>query len=158
MTTEFPSKRPAYERRYAKLHRNGYRTQVSALGATRRIQALHAIGYTRAQLQEAFGLSRKFLFLLSAGRVIRIDRGRDQKIREVYRTLCVQPLHKGFGASQVRTWAKKNGWFPPMAWDDIDDPNEQPSRYAHGRDRTKETARRRELRRGSEERQQQEAA
>jgi hypothetical protein len=108
----------------------GYRAQVSALGAQRRIQALVAIGYTFPMLSKETGLSEIYLRQLAHGiRSTRIDRRRDAKIREVYRTLCVQPLHKGYGPKRARLAAKAAGWYPPMAWDDIDSEKDRPSYY-----------------------------
>jgi hypothetical protein len=142
------SSQPGYSRRYVKHWRHGYRATIPALGLMRRMQALRAIGYTVPQLSEATGLSTVYLYQLSEGRRSeRINKRHAQKINEVYRTLCVQPCHNKGKSLRAKNYAKKRGWFPPMAWDDIDDPQERPSRYPHGRDRSTETARRRELRR-----------
>lgn len=120
--TRKKSDSPEYRRRYRKAHYAiGYRAHVPALGAMRRIQALRAIGYTVKQLSEATGLSEVYLSQLSLGvRSTRLSREIDQRIREVYRTLCVQPLHKSYSAKRARLAAQKHGWYPPMAWDDID--------------------------------------
>ena len=34
---------------------------------------------------------------------------------------------QGPGANRARTWAKRHGFAPPLAWDDIDDPDEKPN-------------------------------
>lgn len=128
------SRDPRYMVRYNKFYRAGYRRTVPAFGPMRRIRALHAIGYSRGMLCELTGLSDQFLYDLVKGRRFeRIDAERAKVIDEVYRTHCVQPLHKHPQANRVRTWAKKAGYYPPMAWDDIDDPKERPSRYPRRR-------------------------
>ena len=54
-----PSKRTEYARRYAKLHRNGYRLTVDSTVVVRIIKALQAIGYTREQIAERVGACDK---------------------------------------------------------------------------------------------------
>lgn len=153
------TKHPEYRNRYVKYWRHGYRARISAIGAMRRVQALRAIGYTVPQLAEATGLSTVYLYQLSEGRRSKqINKRNFQRIAEVYRTLCVQPLHNRGTALRAKNYAKKNNWYPPMAWDDIDDPTERPSRYPRGRDRSKEIERRRERRREQHQEDQQEAA
>jgi transcriptional regulator with XRE-family HTH domain len=115
------SKQPGYANKYTKYWRHGYRATIPALGSQRRIQALRAIGYTVPQLAEATGLSEVYLYQLSEGRRSeRINKRHAQQIVEAYRTLCVQPLHNKGTALRAKNYAKKRGWYPPMAWDDID--------------------------------------
>lgn len=120
------SRDPRYAVRYSKFYRAGYRRTTPALGPMRRIQALHAIGYSRSILCELTGLSDQFLYDLTRGRFTRIDAERARTIAEVYRARCVQPLHNGKPSASARTWARKAGYYPPMAWNDIDDPKERP--------------------------------
>lgn len=136
------SQDPEYRRRYAKLHRNGYRLSVPALGCQRRLQALQAIGYSWRQLEEITGLSRPCLRSLAHGKYTRIRaRTTAKPIIEAYRTLCVQPLHNTPSASKVRGYARMKGWAPPMAWDDIDDPNDQPKGVEGGGQLTEDEVR-----------------
>lgn len=132
-TAEYRSRNREYMCKYAKLHRNGYRLHVSALGTQRRLRALHAIGWTRPQLMELTGYSKSFLYSLtrvSPGsdhhKAVRVSRETDRLIKDLYRTLSVQPQHETPDAKKVRKWARKHGWAPPMSWDDIDDPLERP--------------------------------
>lgn len=144
------TKHPKYQAKRVKLWRHGYTGTITALGAMRRVQALRAIGWTVPALAEATGLSTAYLYQLSTGlRSQRINKRNAEAIDRAYRVLCVQPLHKGYGAKRARLAAKAAGWFPPMAWDDIDDPQERPTLHARrvgGK------------RRGGPEKQQQEAA
>lgn len=124
-----PSRQPKYYKRYMKLYSLGYRTQVPALGISRRVQALHAIGYSRPQLMAATGLDKNVLYRLSNKAPKRVTRETAQAVIETYRTLCVQPLHNTTSAKRARIFAAKQGWYPPMAWDDIDNPKDRPSYY-----------------------------
>lgn len=130
MTKRLHTKSRAYARQYARLRdAYGLRLMVPALGSTRRLQALRAIGYTNGQLAEATDHSEIFIRQLCAGRFRQIDKVRAERIAEVYRTLCVQPLHNTANAKRARAYARKFGWYPPMAWDDIDNPKDRPSLY-----------------------------
>lgn len=120
-----PSKQTAYAVKYAKFHRSGYRLTVSPLGARRRVEALHAIGYSHTDLIEATGFSKSWFVGLLTGETTRIQRKRDDKIRALYAALCVRPKYTE-AAAKARTHARKQGWAPPMAWDHIDNPTETP--------------------------------
>ena len=108
---------------------------VSALGVRRRLQALMAIGWTAADIALVVGCSpasiqqwtkpRKWVRLTTREEILRAwDR-----------------MHMTPGPSAVnRARARRKGWAPPLAWDDIDDPAEQPAAthqertYAHRED------------------------
>lgn len=93
-----------------------------AIGYTRRIRALYAIGYGPDSLAAACTVSRAMLSNLANGRYQEIDGRIAAEIRRVYRTLSRQP-----GPSRwARARALACGWPSPAAWDDIDDPAEQP--------------------------------
>lgn len=105
----------------------GYHATIPALGSQRRIQALRAIGYTIPQLAEATGLSTVYLDQLCNGRrSVRINKRNAELIDRAYRTLSVQPLHNTTQATRSRNNARRRGWHPPMAWNDIDNPKERP--------------------------------
>lgn len=88
-------------------------------GAARRVQALLRIGYTHPMLTERLGTpSRAF---------VRADNGRvtlrnHRRIVALYDELWMKPGPSKKGV----TWAIKNGYVSPLAWNDIDDPNEIP--------------------------------
>lgn len=122
MTTRIHSKNQSrtYARRYAKLCSTGFRLRVPALGSRRRLQALRAIGYSISRLSKETGLSEIYIRQFCKGRHENIRREYAETIDRVYRTLCVQPLHNSASAKKARLYAQRNGWYPPMAWDDID--------------------------------------
>jgi DNA-binding XRE family transcriptional regulator len=98
--------------------------RVPATGATRRVQALAALGWTRAQIADAAGLHEHGIGDVMAGSVTYVYRTTDQGIRRAYDALSMR-----HGRSvHARRRAAAAGWPPPLAWDDftIDDPATQP--------------------------------
>ncbi|GAA1765800.1 helix-turn-helix transcriptional regulator [Streptomonospora arabica] len=102
---------------------------IDATGARRRVQALQALGYSGADLARAAGISRRTVTALSspagADAVLPSTAGR---IARAYDELCMRPAADSKSARTMRTWAAKQGWLPPLAWDDdsIDDPGAVP--------------------------------
>lgn len=93
---------------------------VPALGARRRIRAMMALGWTHAHMKEQSGI-RTALVLNQRGDLI--ARATHDAIDVMYEALCMT-----LGPSErTRTRAAAAGYAPPLAWDDIDDPDEQPN-------------------------------
>lgn len=87
--------------------------------AQRRIKALHAIGYTHAHITAHLkpGLRSANVANASNGPYLRATTWRD--VDRVYRELAMTP-----GPSHLtRTRAATLGYQPPLAWDNIDDPD-----------------------------------
>jgi hypothetical protein len=136
MTTRNPNAKtlnPEYIKAYRAFHHKGGRRTEPILGVQRRLQALSAIGYSIPALVEATGLSDTTIQSLRKGwqqgangkPLLRIDKVRAKQIKAAYSLLSVQPCHNT-SANRTKTWARKQGWHPPMAWTDIDDPNDRP--------------------------------
>jgi len=113
-------------------------TPVDATGTRRRLQALIAIGWPQAALAARLGWApSNFCSLLGAPRVTaRTARA----ARTLYDDLWnVQPDEHGHAtrhaASRARNLARRNGWPPPIAWDDdtIAIPDAAPDRGAADR-------------------------
>ncbi|WP_406083084.1 hypothetical protein OHA01_26250 [Micromonospora zamorensis] len=97
-----------------------------ATGACRTAQGLAHYGYTSAQIAEASGLSDRTILHLYAGKAtIRVSK--DQALRAAAEKLIAAPRPTGWAAGMARNAARRNRWAPLLAWDDIDDPNEQPN-------------------------------
>lgn len=88
---------------------------LSALGSQRRIHALQALGWRQIDIAEAGGwaatedvdsiMNRKHVIITTA-----------QRVDEVYSKLCMT-----LGPSnRTRLYAARQGWAPPLAWDNID--------------------------------------
>lgn len=124
--TEYPSRTPRATARYAKEYRCGYRRLLPGWPATRRIQALQAIGYTLPQIAEGMGCHLNFVYKLSSQRATSLNKELDANLRRFYDTHMMQPQHNGQAAKKARAAAKRHGWAPPYAWDDIDELMSQP--------------------------------
>ena len=97
---------------------------VPATGTRRRVRALQAIGYSFPAIGEAASISPKTVADLCY-RSKRLDPETARAIAVAYELLCMTPRRGGY-ATRSRRAAAQKGWAPPLAWDDIDDPNEHP--------------------------------
>lgn len=96
---------------------------VPRVGATRRVQALLALGWAHRDLGAA-GISNSAQIVGAPGDLITV--GRWRQVRDVYDALSMTS-----GPSpETRGWAAKLGYAPPLAWDEdtIDDPHAAPDR------------------------------
>lgn len=96
---------------------------VPAIGARRRVEALARLGYTRADLSRRLGKHRDWIRKVTSNTLI--QRETFEIIAALYEQLCMTPA-TGPLANRTRTWATRQGWPPPLAWDDIDNPDERP--------------------------------
>lgn len=103
---------------------------VPAIGTTRRLRALLAIGWTLGDLAERVDLSRSRLSHLCMGRRELIHRDTAARVAGLYDALSMTvpedlppeqrpPRGCAVRARQRRQCAAK-GWPPPLAWDDDD--------------------------------------
>lgn len=103
----------------------GIPREVSAVGAARRIQALMALGYSYRDIGAAMGVTHDVPRHIVVMRKY-VRRSTAERVAEVYERLCMTPAPDSQRAKYARTIARKNGWAPPLAWDDIDNEAEQP--------------------------------
>jgi len=98
-----------------------------AIGVQRRIRALSAIGWSFPVLAVELGITQSGVARLTADRE-RADRATTERVDALYQRLCMTP-----GPSAVaKARAVAKGWAPPLAYDDIDDPDEVPDTGATG--------------------------
>ena len=100
---------------------------IDALGTRRRLQALVAIGWPIAQLAGHLGVDlRNFNRMIYRGP--RTTAGTARAVVEFFDANWdhVPPEFRAQVVSRAKNLAKRNGWVPAAAWDDIDDPTEQP--------------------------------
>lgn len=103
---------------------------VDAVGTRRRIQSLAWVGWSIPQLAARAGIDKQSLH-----RAIRHDQATAATataIRNLYDQLwnvapSVPDKYAATAITRTRNRACRQGWHPPMAWDDIDDPNETPT-------------------------------
>lgn len=97
-----------------------------SIGSQRRIQALQAIGYGRDRIARELGYHNagSLTYLMRSETMLATTA---ERIADVYDRLSMS-LPQGTGTNRVRTWAKRHGFAPPLAWDDdaIDDPAATP--------------------------------
>lgn len=94
---------------------------LPALAYGRRIRALRAAGHTLNELVEATGLYKTTIVYLSTNRWETITKSTADKIRHAYDQLAYKPVRP------ASPRVAKYNWPLPMDWDDIDDPEEQPT-------------------------------
>lgn len=110
-----------YEKRRIHDANHGRRRLVDATGTQRRIQALAAIGWPIVTLSAEMGFPcREYCQqILYRSRVLPATR---DKVAELYERLCMTPGP----SAHARNRALKKGWAVPLAYDNIDDPDEVP--------------------------------
>ena len=108
---------------------------VPALGTTRRLQALIALGWSGNQLAARLGIGRRNFTCYTDGTRRGVTLQRERDIRALYDTLAMLPppernQRERIAAARSRNRAEANGWAPPLAWDDdrFDDPTYRPAR------------------------------
>lgn len=95
---------------------------VDATGTVRRLRALVAIGWPIAHLAKRLGMYDTAVGNIARGELAQVRATTAENVAALYRELCRLP-----GPSQrARIDARKKGWHGPLAWDDIDNPAEEP--------------------------------
>jgi hypothetical protein len=113
-----------YNKRRGYLAATGRSLRVSSLGTHRRIRALQALGYGLPTLANDLNIATGNLsYKLQQPYVARRTH---EAVDALYRRLSMAPPPQGWVAQRTRNIAAKRGWPPPLAWDLIDDPDEQP--------------------------------
>lgn len=105
----------------------GDRGRIPALGTARRLQALAWLGWTWKQLERELGsdemMVRRWALRTNPGQFVFPDTAR--RVAELYERLCMTPAPRDTVAqrnayARAHNRALRNGWMPPLAWDDID--------------------------------------
>jgi transcriptional regulator with XRE-family HTH domain len=100
-----------------------------ALGASRRLQALVAAGYTQREISAQLGIKQSHVSELITGQQRRITNHTAARVARVFNDLQLIP---GTNQTALRR-ARKHGWAPPLAWDEdaIDNPAATPDIGRH---------------------------
>lgn len=110
-------------------HQGGGRILVPAVGVTRRLQALATLGWSCRDIARELGYASNFhVEQLRAGHVGTVHPVTLAAVAALYDRVWDQPP-PGRYAAKVRNIAAREGWPPPLAWDDdtIDDPSAEPA-------------------------------
>lgn len=95
--------------------------QIGSAGTCRRLQALAAIGHGLEVVSAETGIGFSTLAMIRGGNTARVKAASALAVQTAYESL------PDIGSNwRVRRDARAKGWLPPLAWDDIDDPSEQP--------------------------------
>lgn len=96
---------------------------TEATGTRRRLQALMVLGYPLPDVARLTGVSYNSLHQTAAGMWASVRTPTADKVKAVYRRLSLTPAPPTQYAEYARNEAMANGWYGPMAWNDIDDPS-----------------------------------
>lgn len=107
--------------------------KVGVTGTQRRLQALQAVGWSPLLIAADLTATANYLSKISRGRVPKVTVRTAISVRDVYERLWAAEPPQATQmertiATRMRRKAARNGWAPPMAWDDetIDDPAAKP--------------------------------
>lgn len=106
------------------------------IGVQRRLQALTALGWSMQAIATAYNIDRDALSRLrrrTNTKHVRIAFA--ERVIAIYTDLEMKLPPTGASATETHNEAKRRGYLPPLAWDNIDDPAERPRR---GGERTKD--------------------
>lgn len=96
---------------------------IDGTGTRRRLQGLAYMGWSRPLIGARLGITKQAVADLDRpGRPVRRDTA--NRIARLYDELHMAPGP----SSAVAALARKRGYQPPLAWDNIDDPTETPHR------------------------------
>lgn len=103
---------------------------VPSIGVQRRVRALMRLGWSGKQIAQAAGWSSEQC-LQYAMKKESCLRGTWLKVAEAYDRMSMtlppeRTSKEKWQVSRTRGHAERSGWPPPLAWDNIDDPNEHP--------------------------------
>lgn len=105
------------------------RYTIDGTGTRRRLRALAVAGWPSTVIGEHLGVTREFVNELT-NRDGAVQARTEDRVRAVYLQLWdKRPEDHGvlpWVARRLRGLAADHGWYPAAAWDDMDDPNEQP--------------------------------
>lgn len=93
---------------------------VAAWPYTRRVQSLQAAGWSQKDLEKMLGIDQTTISALSLGRKQFVSPQVAEAITEWWDALAHRPV------GEPTFTARRRNWPVPMAWRDIDDPDDRP--------------------------------
>lgn len=107
----------------------GGRPLVPALGTRRRIEGLGFLGYSTSDLSRRAGRTRSWLLKVTRNEWVQQETA--ELVAAMFEQLCMQPAPDTDASRRTRARARRAGYVPPLAWDDIDNPDEQPAGWQY---------------------------
>lgn len=101
-------------------------TGPTHVGTVRRARALAAIGWPGVDIQHEAGLAKKTVVRLLRGDLVTTEHATRRAIADVYDRLWATRPERSKHTVRAERRAAREGWAPPMAWDNVDDPRERP--------------------------------
>lgn len=103
----------------------GLRRRVPAAGTARRLQGLARAGWLDVEIAALLKVRPSHISVLRRSTTT-VRQGTAARVREVTDILEARPAPQGVRPGMRRTFSANQGWQPLAAWDDIDNPDEQP--------------------------------
>lgn len=103
---------------------------VPVVGTLRRLQALGCNGWTLVDIARESSTSVDTLKRIVYGEIERCWPSTASAVALAYERLCMTQAPAGRYATRRKTLARRNGWAPPLAWDDIDN-DAEPADLSH---------------------------
>lgn len=104
-----------------------FRPTWSPIGIQRRLQALAAVGWSLKVISAEAGVHLSSLCRLRRNPEIRfVKRHVAEGVLAVWGRLQMLEAPDNHSSRETKAEAVRRGWLPPAAWDDIDDPAEDP--------------------------------
>lgn len=122
--------RYAYEKRRRHLAHIGQPLRVPAHGFVRRARALMALGWTQQRIAAELGVDRRNLATM-LGSNTSVSRAHHTAMVNLYDRLCMKVPTQDLAARRIRAMAARRCWAVPLAWDNIDNPDETPTGGVH---------------------------
>lgn len=102
------------------------------VGIQRRIKGLNRLGYSVAEISRESGCDVDGLKRLrNRAKPVFVRREIAAAVIEAFDRMCMTTPPKTRSSVWAVRSAESRGYLPPLAWDDIDDPNERPDLGAH---------------------------
>lgn len=106
---------------------------VDSTVTSRKLQALVALGWSYPQLAARLGVRGPRVGHLVRRMHAKVTTDTAAQVDAIYRDLHMKTPPTGtqqerYAVARAKIAARKSGWVPPLAYDDIDDPNEVPTR------------------------------
>jgi hypothetical protein len=105
---------------------NALRGTPTQIGTLRRLQALHRIGWPIRHVMLAAGVEPEVGKRALRGEHMAFKAHTMHAVADVYDRLSMSLPTPSAGVTRAVRRAERMGWPPPLSWDDIDDPDEQP--------------------------------
>lgn len=96
--------------------RQGRSGEVSAFGVTRRVRALVALGWSFAAQGRELGVPTQMVWEFAWEKQRFVTKHTRERVHSMFERLSATPG----GSTRAVNDARRRGWLPPLAWDDLD--------------------------------------